>query len=136
MLSDGKPGERLTIADGNKQGEIDQANYAEKMYTLLFSHASVDAIAWWNFVDNDWDTIPSGMIRRDLTPKPVYFRLLELIKKRWNTNIVSTSDKDGEIPFRGFLGTYKISVSSNGTTCSTTMNLRRGTNGFNVIVVH
>ena len=94
-------------------GEKRQADYVEKMYTLLFSHPSVQGIAWWNFVDGDWDRNPGGLLRADLTPKPVYERLRRLIHEKWWTPLTSTTtDRTGTAKLRGFAGRYKVTVHS------------------------
>ncbi|MCX6004186.1 MAG: endo-1,4-beta-xylanase, partial [Chloroflexi bacterium] len=42
-----------------QEGEIAQAAYVEKFYTLLFSHPSVQAITWWDFSDlGAWQGAP------------------------------------------------------------------------------
>jgi endo-1,4-beta-xylanase len=92
-------------------GEKRQADYVEKLYTILFSHPSVQGIAWWNFVDGDWDRNPGGLLRADLSPKPAYDRLRHLIHEKWWTPPVSnTTDYTGTAKFRGFAGRYKITV--------------------------
>jgi len=94
-------------------GEKRQADYVEKMYTILFSHPSVQGIGWWNFVDGDWDRNPGGLLRADLTPKPVYERLRHLIHEKWWTPQTSgKTDRTGMVAFRGFAGHYKITVPS------------------------
>ena len=43
---------------------------------------------------------PSALVREDLTPKPVYSRLLALIKDRWHTSVAARADSQGEVRFR------------------------------------
>ena len=62
-----------------RSGEARQAEYADAMYRLLFSHPNVDAICWWNLVDGDWGGTPGGLVRQDLTPKPSYDVIRKLI---------------------------------------------------------
>ncbi len=95
------------------EGEKRQADYVENLYTVMFSHPSVQGIAWWNFVDGDWDRNPGGLLRADLTPKPAYNRLLHLIHEKWWTPQTSgKTDSTGTLKFRGFAGRYKIIVAS------------------------
>ena len=91
-------------------GEQRQADYVEKLYTVLFSHPNVEAIGWWNFVDGDWDRNPAGFLRADLTPKPVYDRLHTLIKRTWWTTLDVKTARDGTAKFRGFTGRYRIQI--------------------------
>jgi len=110
VLSDDPREDHAKAWPSTPGGEQRQADYAEKMYTLLFSHPAVHAIAWWNLVDEDWDRIPGGLVRKDLTPKPAYDRLMKLIKGKWWTTTEAKTDKKGSIKFRGFAGHYRISV--------------------------
>ncbi|MCW3052480.1 MAG: Endo,4-beta-xylanase precursor, partial [Chthonomonadales bacterium] len=73
----------------------------------------VQGIGWWNFVDGDWDRNPGGLLRADLTPKPVYERLHHLIHEKWWTpQTFAKTDRMGMVSFRGFAGHYKITVPS------------------------
>jgi hypothetical protein len=49
---------------------------------------------------------PAGLVRADLTPKPVYKRLHRLIRERWWTEARGHTDRDGRLAFRGFCGDY------------------------------
>ncbi len=90
-------------------GEQRQADYVEKFYTYLFSQPKVMAITWWDFSDRGaWLNAPAGLVRADLTPKPAYFRLYQLIRKRWWTQLEGNTDKEGKFEFRGFCGEYQL----------------------------
>ena len=94
------------------EGEKRQADYVEKLYTIMFSHPSVQGIAWWNFVDGDWDRNPGGLLRADLSSKPAYERLHHLIQEKWHTEATGKTDASGAVTFRGFAGRYKIVIQS------------------------
>ena len=114
----------ITVLSGDRQrpakggwvttpaGEALQADYVEAMYTLLFSHPAVSGIAWWNFVDSDWDNIPSGFLRSDLSEKPVFGRLDHLINTTWRTKVDLTTTPYGSAKFRGFSGKYRVTINS------------------------
>ncbi len=71
-----------TTAEGEKQ----QAERTVKFYTALFAHPAVQAITWWDFSDlNAWLGAAAGWLRRDMSPKPVYDLLMDLIKGEWWT---------------------------------------------------
>ena len=91
-------------------GEARQAEYVEKLFTLLFSHPAVEAITWWDFMDGAWQGAPAGLVRADLSPKPAYTRLHSLVKDKWRTRIDAETDASGEVRFRGFQGDYHIQV--------------------------
>ncbi len=93
-----------------EQGEKRQAREAVEFYKTLFAHPLVTGITWWDLLDGQWLNAPSGLIREDMTPKPVYKELLKLIKGKWWTEeTILSTDKAGQIEFTGFLGEYLIS---------------------------
>ncbi len=107
-----------TVVSGQKQGsdwpttpagERQQAQQVAEFYTVLFSHPAVEAITWWDFSDQDaWQQAPAGLVRSDMTPKPVYERLHELLKSEWWTDVQVRTGADASIPFCGFLGDYEV----------------------------
>jgi len=98
-----------------KEGEANQAREVERFYTMVFSHGAVEAITWWDFSDRHaWQRAPAGSLRKDMTPKPAYDRLMKLIKGKWWTKTEVVTDAKGEARFRGILGEYKITVTIDG----------------------
>jgi GH35 family endo-1,4-beta-xylanase len=110
--------------ESTKEGEEYQAQEAERIYRLLFSCSSVEAITWWDFSDyNSWQGAPSGLLRKDMTTKPAYEALERLIRHEWWTGPLHiTSDKKGQISFRGFLGTYNATVGDKTASFNITGN--------------
>ena len=108
------------------EGEAGQAEYVEKLYTVLFSHPAVEAVTWWDLMDGSWQGAPAGLVRADLTPKPAYRRLLALIKGKWWTRADLASGADGQASFRGYLGHYRITVTTRAGTRKQEMDLVRG----------
>jgi endo-1,4-beta-xylanase len=93
------------------EGERLQADQVEEIYRVLFSHPSVEAITWWDFTDHAWLGAPAGYLRRDMSPKPAYDRLLSMIQEEWWTGRQTvTTDEHGRVSFRGFLGRYSLLV--------------------------
>ena len=93
-----------------EEGEKIQLEYTQKLYRLLFSHPSVEAITWWNLIDGCWQGAPAGLLRSDLSPKPIYERLLEMVKGEWWTQIKGRTNDKGEYRVRGFCGEYDVMV--------------------------
>jgi endo-1,4-beta-xylanase len=110
------------------EGEARQADYVEKFYTILFSHPAVEAITWWDFMDGGWQGAPAGLVREDLTPKPVYHRLMRLIKGKWWTKETVRTNARGEAKLRGFLGDYQVTVNATAGRRTQQFNLKRGKN--------
>ncbi|GIV19642.1 MAG: beta-xylanase [Armatimonadota bacterium] len=110
------------------EGEARQADYVEKFYTILFSHPAVEAITWWDFMDGGWMGAPAGLVRADLSPKPVYHRLMRLIKGKWWTQDTLRTNTRGEAKMRGFLGDYRVTVNSPAGKRTQQFTLQRGKN--------
>jgi endo-1,4-beta-xylanase len=108
------------------EGEARQAEYVEKLYALLFSHPSVEAVTWWDLMDGGWMGAPAGLIRADYSPKPAYERLMRLIKGKWWTRTSGVTDRSGKVTFRGFLGTYRVSVVAPEGNGSRGFELKKG----------
>ncbi|MGA2367878.1 MAG: endo-1,4-beta-xylanase [Dehalococcoidia bacterium] len=108
-------------------GELAQADYAEKLYTMLFSNPSVQAITWWNFSDKDAaQGAPSGLLRADMSKKPAYDRLLKLIRDDWWSRGNAYTGNSGTAVFRGFFGQYKLIVEKDNKRVESGILITRG----------
>jgi GH35 family endo-1,4-beta-xylanase len=132
----GKPGWELKQKDPNfkwestPEGEKLQAEEAAQFYTILFSHPAVEAITWWDFSDQGaWQGAPAGLVREDMTPKPVYTALKQLIKGKWWTRTEAEVSTQGEARFRGFFGQYKVTASQGGRELTGVFSLDKTTQG-------
>ena len=99
--------------------EVRQAEHVERLYELLFAHPAVEAITWWDFSDHRaWMRAPAGLLRKDMSPKPAYERLLRKIKGEWSTERAEAfTGADGRARLRGFRGEYEGTVAlPDGTT--------------------
>jgi hypothetical protein len=100
------------------------ADFFEKYYTVLFSHPDMEAINYW---DLSTSLSRPGMYRNSMqmggtgqaglldpsngdAPRPLYYRLKELIRDRWMTRLNGEVGSDGVVAFRGFHGDYEITV--------------------------
>ena len=92
------------------EGEERQANELLEMYEILFSHPMVAAITNWDPVDGKWLGAPSGLLRKDNSPKPAYHALMSKIKGDWWTEKTLKTGAKGEINFEGFRGDYEALV--------------------------
>jgi endo-1,4-beta-xylanase len=92
------------------EGEARQAAQVVEFYKILLAHPLVEGITNWGLRDGGWLNAPSGYIRRDLSSKPAYDALMNLIKGEWwlaPTRMVT--DGEGKLRFNGFLGEYTVS---------------------------
>ena len=97
------------------EGERRQAQSVSEFYTVLFSHPAVEAITWWDFSDQSaWQGAPAGLLRDDMSPKPAYERLHDLIKGKWWTQAETRTDTEGKVDLHGFFGRYHLAVRHQG----------------------
>ncbi|HYE05688.1 MAG TPA: endo-1,4-beta-xylanase [Planctomycetota bacterium] len=134
VLSDDPAADHAQSWPSTADGERRQADYVERFYRLLFSHPAVQSIGWWNFVDGDWDRNPGGLLRADLTPKPAFTRVRELIRETWRTRVALTTGVDGSAAFRGFAGSYRIAVGRGAPRATQDFDLVIGSD--NRVIVH
>ena len=93
-------------------GEAWQREEVVRVYTMLFAHPSVEAITWWDFSDQGaWMNGPAGLLRKDMSPKPAYTALKNLITRDWATHVLLTTDATGAATLRAFRGTYQFVVT-------------------------
>lgn len=91
--------------------EATQADYAEEVYTLAFSHPFVQCIGWWDVMDTKPSVITGGLMNSNGTPKAAFDRIAGLIEE-WTTNETKNPDDAGVASFAPFGGTYEITVTS------------------------
>jgi endo-1,4-beta-xylanase len=93
------------------ESEQAQSERVSEHYTLLFGHPAVAAVSWWDLSDRGaWKSAPAGLLRADMSPKPAYDRLHELIRKRWWTNADGSTNADGRFACRAFHGHHRVTV--------------------------
>jgi endo-1,4-beta-xylanase len=119
------------FGDGNRFQEL----VAEKLYRIWFSHGSTNGIIYWNLADNTANCNPEninswcnenkfrgGLLNFDLTPKPAYNALRDLIKKEW-TSSGTVSYENGKVNvIHGFYGEYELKVKTNTGTFTKIIN--------------
>ena len=103
-----------------------QAKILEKLYSIWFSHPNMEQIVYWNLPDGYAAFAPQGdmtagenyfyggLFRFDMTPKPAYYAIKNLITKTWHTEEEITSDENGKASFKGFYGKYDVELEVDG----------------------
>ena len=91
-----------------------RAQYFISAYATVFSHPATDAFNAWGIGPdtNRWNA--NYMIGLDGTPKPSYSSLKSLIRDKLMTKAEGTSDAAGAYAYRGFRGSYEITVERAG----------------------
>ena len=112
------------------EGEERQAKEVVEFYRVLFSHPAVQAITWWDFTDQGaWQGAPAGFVRADMTPKPAYEQLLQLVKGKWWTQVETTIAQPGRVNFNGFFGQYEVIANIGGRKLTGAFWFDAGTKG-------
>lgn len=89
--------------------EETQAVFLTRMYKLAFAHPAVKECTYWDLCDTyTWNEVEGGLLRPDLSPKPAYEALRELIRGTWTSRAEMVSGEDGSCSFEGFEGEYEI----------------------------
>lgn len=102
---------RLENWRSTPDGEARQAEQIADFYTTLYSHPSVEAVTWWDLNDGCWIGAPSGLLSEDMSPKPAYKQLMNLIKGEWwSGERTLITDSSGSIKFGGVRGDYEIAA--------------------------
>ena len=92
-----------------EEGELRQEKEWEEMYRILFADPNIKAITGWDFADGAWLNAPSGLITKNNRCKPVYNKLLSLVKGEWWTKDETIhTNSDGIVSIKGTKGTYGI----------------------------
>ena len=114
---------QITEFDLNTRDESGQARYTRDFLTTIFSHPATDAFTVWGFWEGKmWQ--PSGaMIRKDWTLKPNGQAWMDLVLGEWWTDVEGTTGSDGSYSTRGFLGDYRIAVTTGDKTNSSLVKL-------------
>lgn len=111
-----------------------QARLAANWYRLWFSHPAVHSITWWNVADGGaaaGEPGVSGLLDKEMRPKPVYHTLDRLINGEWKTRLTIPAEDGKPLAFRGFKGEYRVSwTDAAGTARSATFRLTRDGDGL------
>ena len=140
----------------DSEDEEIQAQIHEKLYSIWFSHPNVEQIIYWNLVDGYahlWDPNPEkikasqgdmtigenylygGLLRFDMTPKPAYHTIKNLIEKKWHTEEEIVTNANGKASFKGFYGKYDVEITVDGSVINKEITLMsKGKKEFSINV--
>lgn len=118
------------------EDEYVQAEMLRYLYRIWFSHPNMEAIVYWNMIDgyaayatpgdmtNGENKYHGGLLRFDMSPKPAWFVLDELINKTWHTSI--DLDCGAQADVKGFYGEYELTATAGGKTVTKRIHLKKG----------
>jgi hypothetical protein len=92
------------------------ADNIENFMRICFSHSSVAGIMFWGFMQNQMWRSNAYLVQSNgttLSPQGVRY---ESLMNEWTTHDANYSDSNGKVDFRGFQGTYRITLSKSGET--------------------
>jgi len=132
MASLGKPLQitEVTIPayDNNPEDYAMQAEVLRAFYRIWFSHPAMEGIIYWNQTDGyahgaqpgdmtaGENTYRGGLLDFEMNPKPAYEVVYNMFHKEYHTEFTAEADANGQINFRGFYGTYEITVDGQKQT--------------------
>ena len=114
----------------DEEDEAIQAEILRNVYSLFFAQKGMEAIIYWNLPDGyaykaepgdmtcGENYFHGGLIRFDMSEKPAFKTLKQLIKQDWMTNAALTTDENGFATLRGFHGEYELKVHAGEKTVS------------------
>jgi hypothetical protein len=91
-----------------------QAEFATKVYTIAFAKRLMGGITWaWGVSDADAFILHGGLVDDQMRPKAAYFALQRLLAS-WRTHGTNKTDATGTAAWRGFAGTYQVTLTRDG----------------------
>jgi GH35 family endo-1,4-beta-xylanase len=95
--------------DMNIPNEQMQADYTRDFLTAWFAHPATEAFIMWGFWGGaHWMGDAGAMFRTDWSEKPNLTAYRNLVYRDWWTSESLTTDKDGAVTLRAFLGSHTI----------------------------
>jgi len=80
----------------------------------LVNSKSLTPSLWWDLCDQGSSRKNVGLLRSDLSPKPVYQTLKRIIHEEWHTRLQGKTDSSDRFPFSGFYGLYRATLELHG----------------------
>ncbi len=127
------------------EDEYVQAEMIRNLYRIWFSHPNMEAIIYWNMIDgyaayatpgdmtNGENKYHGGLLRFDMSKKPAWEALDQLINHDWHTSIETVCGASADL--KGFYGTYDLEAVCDGKRVTTQIHLKKGTdNQFTVVL--
>jgi len=106
-----------TEFDTDTTNDTQRATDLYNFYLICFSDPNVAGIMQWGFmVGTTWRASGQWGIVSNTGVLNAAGTAYEALKNRWTTNDTNYTDTDGNVSFRGFHGSYEITLSAPGQT--------------------
>jgi GH35 family endo-1,4-beta-xylanase len=116
----------VTEFDVPQADELLRANDIEDFYRIAFSHPAVEGILMWGFWQNSQWRSNCYIVNADWSLNEAGKRY-EALMDEWTTKADSVTDANGQVDFRGFQGTYDITLTPPRASATVrTINLEPG----------
>ncbi len=92
----------------------ERADALEVVYRVAFAHPAVTGILGWGFWEGRHWQPPAALYSRNWSIRPQGRRYRQLVLKKWQTRERGETGADGQWTFRGFYGTYRLTVRPPG----------------------
>ncbi len=102
---------KVTEFDVNHQDAQLQADYQRDFLTAVFAHESVQGFVMWGFWAGQHWRPDAALFNQDWTLRKHGKAYRDLVYKDWWTVESGTTDANGTLAVRGFLGDYQITVT-------------------------
>jgi hypothetical protein len=106
------------VRDGRWTPDL-RAEYYERFLTLCFSHPAVEAVNVIGLGAGTW-LDGQGLLDESGAPTPAYDALHRLITQKWRTQAAGITGLNGHFDFRGYYGTYQLTLGGSAARQATT----------------
>ncbi|AZK46486.1 endo-1,4-beta-xylanase [Paenibacillus lentus] len=120
--------------DSTQPNENIRADNLEALYRTAFGHPAVEGIMMWGFwAGNHWRGADAAIVNMDWSLNAAGQRYMELMDE-WTTSESGTTSVNGQYAFRGFHGTYDVTVTKDDLRATKTFELVPGSGALSVPV--
>ena len=102
--------------------------YTRDFLIAAFSHPNVSEFLFWGYVEDERKKV--DIYNKDWSLGAMGKAYFSLVHDKWKTNLVGTTDENGNLNGRGFFGEYEYSLVEDGKVITGTFNLKLGQRGL------
>jgi GH35 family endo-1,4-beta-xylanase len=106
----GLPIESTELTINSDDREL-QSDYMRDYLTAAFSHPNVRGIMLWGFWEKRHWRPQSALFAANWELRPIGKAWIDLVHRQWWTDKIASTNSDGQVFVRGFLGDYEITTT-------------------------